>query len=172
MLLILLAAAVAAFLLYVASRPGSFRIERRTSIAAPAERIFPMLSDFRRWTDWSPWEKLDPNLQRTFSGAPMGTGAVYEWRGNNKAGAGRMEIVESHPSSLVRIKLDFIKPFRASNTVDLTLTPAGGGTEMRWVMTGASPFISKLFGVFMNMDQMIGKDFEAGLANIKRLAEQ
>ena len=163
--------AVAALVIYAASRPDAFTVQRSAAIAAPAEHIFPYLDDFHRWSAWSPWEKLDPALQRTFSGAPRGTGAVYEWLGNKQVGQGRMEILESDPSRRLRIKLDFIKPFEASSETAFTLDPAGEGTRLTWTMSGNRPFLHKLIGVFMNMDRMVGGDFERGLASLKALAE-
>lgn len=162
---------VAVALAVAATRPATMRIERAIDVAAPAERIFPLLNDFHEWRGWSPWEELDPNLQRTYGGPASGAGANYAWIGNKKVGEGRMEIMESSPETHVKIALQFIKPFPANNTVDLTLTPSPAGTHVRWVMTGASPFMMRVFGLFVNMDAMIGKDFEKGLAGIKRLAE-
>lgn len=164
-------AVVVVILALAAFRPTTMRIERAIEIQAPADRIFPWLVDFRRWTSWSPWENLDPNLRRTYGGAETGVGANYAWVGDKRVGEGRMEILESTPSSRVKIALQFIKPFPANNTVELTLTPGASGTRVSWVMNGASPFMMRLFGLFMNMDAMIGKDFEKGLAAIKRVAE-
>jgi Polyketide cyclase / dehydrase and lipid transport len=162
---------LAALLAFAATRPDVFRVQRATSIQAPPERIFPLIADFHRWTSWSPWENKDPALKRTYSGAASGKGAVYAWEGNRNVGSGRMEITEDSPSSKVTIQLDFIKPFEAHNIAEFTLQPAGGTTNVTWSMHGPSPFITKVMGVFMNMDKMIGKDFEAGLANLKSVAE-
>ncbi|TPI72803.1 SRPBCC family protein [Mesorhizobium sp. B2-8-9] len=170
-ILIILVVIVAAVLTYAATRPNDFVVTRSASIKAPAETIFPLINDFRRWPEWSPFEKLDPGMKRTLSGAESGKGAAYAWEGNSKAGKGRMEITNSVPSSLVSLKLDFEKPFRANNSVDFTLSPSGEGTTVTWAMRGARPFIAKLMGLFMNFDTLIGKDFEAGLGNLKRLAE-
>lgn len=171
-ILIILVAIIAAVLIYAATRPNDFVVTRSASIKAPAETIFPLINDFRRWPEWSPFEKLDPGMTRTLSGAESGKGAAYAWEGNAKAGKGRMEIANSVPSSLVALKLDFEKPFRANNTVDFTLSPSGEGTTVTWAMRGARPFIAKLMGLFMNFDTLIGKDFEAGLGNLRRLAER
>ncbi|CAN7261091.1 SRPBCC family protein [Mesorhizobium amorphae] len=171
-ILIILLAIVAAVLLYAATRPNDFVVSRSASIKAPAEAIFPLINDFRRWSSWSPYEKLDPDMKRTLSGAESGKGAAYAWAGNSKAGVGRMEITNSVPSSLVALKLDFEKPFRANNTVDFTLTPSGEDTTVTWAMRGGRPFIAKLMGLFMNFDTLIGRDFEAGLANLKRAVEK
>ncbi|TPI26978.1 SRPBCC family protein [Mesorhizobium sp. B3-1-6] len=171
-ILIILAVIIAAVLVYAATRPNDFVVTRSASIKAPAETIFPLIDDFRRWPEWSPYEKLDPKMKRTLSGAESGKGAAYAWEGNSKAGKGRMEIVNSVPSSLVSLKLDFEKPFRANNSVDFSLSPSGEGTTVTWAMRGARPFIAKLMGLFMNFDTLIGKDFEAGLGNLKRLTER
>ncbi|MDX8518770.1 SRPBCC family protein [Mesorhizobium dulcispinae] len=171
-ILIILVVIVAAVFIFAATRPNDFVVSRSAGIRAPAEAIFPLINDFKNWPSWSPFEKLDPNMKRTLSGAESGKGAAYAWEGNSKAGKGRMEIVNSVPSSLVSMKLDFEKPFRANNTVDFTLTPSGDGTTVTWAMRGARPFIAKLMGLFMNFDALIGKDFEAGLDNLKRVAEK
>lgn len=172
MIAIYIIVAIVLVVLVLASlRPDTMRIERVIEIQAPADRIFPWLVDFRKWTSWSPWENLDPNLQRTYGGSETGVGANYAWVGDKRVGEGRMEILEATPSSRVKIALQFIKPFAANNVVELTLAPVASGTQLSWVMTGASPFVQKLFGLFMNMDAMIGKDFEKGLSAIKRVAE-
>jgi hypothetical protein len=163
---------LAALLLYVASRPDTFRVERSASIAAAPEEIFPMIEDFHRWGPWSPYEKRDPAMKRTYSGAPSGPGAVYAWEGNRDIGKGRMEIAESSPPSRVALKLDFSEPFEAHNTVVFTLVPEGDATRVTWAMDGRNAFVSKLMGLVLDMDDMIGRDFEAGLANLKSLAEQ
>lgn len=169
LLVVLIIAAVAA---YAATRPDSFRVERSLTIQAPPERIFTLINDFHQWRRWSPYEKLDPNLQRDYSGAKSGKGAVYVWEGNGKAGKGRMEIADTQSPSRVAINLDFIKPFRASNKVDFTMMPEGTATRVTWAMQGQSPYMAKLMGLFMNMDHLIGKDFEQGLANIKAETER
>lgn len=164
-------ALLAALLVFAATRPDSFRVERRTVIQAPADKVLPLLTDFHRWAEWSPWEKLDPAMQRSFGGAAAGAGATYAWQGNKDVGSGRMEIKSAAPN-LVSIQLDFIEPFEGHNTTDFTLTPQGGGTELRWVMHGPATFVTKLMGVFVSMDSMIGKDFELGLAQLKAAAEK
>ncbi|RUU54407.1 SRPBCC family protein, partial [Mesorhizobium sp. M2C.T.Ca.TU.002.02.1.1] len=143
-ILIVLVVVIAAVLVYAATRPNDFVVTRSAAIKAPAETIFPLINDFRRWPEWSPFEKLDPQMQRTLSGADSGKGAAYAWEGNSKAGKGRMEITNSVPSSQVALKLDFEKPLRANNTVDFTLSPSGEGTTVTWAMRGARPFIAKL----------------------------
>ena len=171
-ILIILVVIIAAVLIYAATRPNDFVVTRSAGIKAPAEAIFPLINDFRRWPEWSPYEKLDPDVKRTLSGADSGKGAAYAWEGSSKAGKGRMEITGSAPSSLVSLKLDFEKPFRASNTVDFSLSPSGDGTTVTWAMRGARPFIAKLMGLFMNFDTLIGRDFEAGLDNLRRATER
>jgi uncharacterized protein YndB with AHSA1/START domain len=169
---LILLVAIVVVLVVAARKPAGFRIERATSIKAPPDKIFALINDFRNWRAWSPWERMDPNLRRSYSGAERGEGAVYEWEGNSKVGKGRMEIVEAPPPSRVAIKLDFLKPFEAHNTAEFTLVPRGDATEVTWAMHGPNLFIGKVMGVFMSMDRMIGKDFEAGLANLKAAAEQ
>jgi hypothetical protein len=173
--LLVIAVAVAALLAHARTRPDNFRLERSIRIAAPILQVAEQIDDFREWQKWSPWEHIDPSLQRTFSGAEAGVGAVYEWTGTGKAGAGRMEITEMRTGSegaLITIRLDFLKPFKASNTAEFLMTPTDAGTDLTWAMFGPSPYISKLMGVFMDMDKLIGKDFEAGLVALKRNAEQ
>ncbi len=173
--LIVIAIAVAALLAYANTRPDKFRLERSIRIAAPILQVAEQIDDFRQWQQWSPWEQIDPSLQRKFSGADAGVGAVYEWSSTGKAGTGRMEIIEMRTGSeggLITIKLDFLKPFKASNTAEFLMTPTDAGTDLTWSMFGPSPFPSKLMGVFIDFDKMVGKDFEAGLASLKRNAEQ
>jgi hypothetical protein len=162
---------IAGLLRYTASRPDSFVVQRSTHVAAPPERILPLIDDFHAWASWSPYEKLDPGMKRTYSGALRGVGAVYEWDGNSKAGAGRMEIKRAD-TSRVSTQLDFTRPFRANNAADFIFEPQADGTRVTWSMTGTNAFMTKLFGVFVNMDRLIGRDFEAGLASLKSLAEQ
>jgi hypothetical protein len=164
--------AVVVLLAVAATRPDAFRIERTANIHAPAQRIFPLINDFHNWGSWSPWEKLDPALRRTYSGANRGLGAIYEWEGNKQVGKGRMEITESSPDAKILIKLDFLQPFEAHNTAEFHLQQRGEGTSITWAMSGNRPFMFKVMSLFMNMDNMIGKDFEAGLANMKGLAEK
>ena len=171
-ILVVIVVVVAALLGYAATRPDTFSVQRAASIKAPPEKIFPLIDDFHRWTVWSPWEKLDPDMKRTFSGSAAGKGAAYAWQGNSKVGEGRMEILDDPAPSKIVIKLDFIKPFEGHNTATFLLVPKGEVTDVTWTMDGPSPFVSKLIGVFMNMDKMIGNDFETGLANLKAAAEK
>lgn len=163
-------AAIAGVLGLAARKPDTFRMHRTAVIDAPPERILPLLDDFGRWAEWSPWEKLDPELKRTFSGAASGPGAAYAWEGNKKAGAGRMEITGASRER-VTIQLDFTRPFEAHNVTTFTLQPRGGRTQIVWAMDGPQPFINKVMGVFINMDALVGKDFDAGWASLKALAE-
>ena len=168
----LIAVVLVVVLILAAMKPDSFRVERKTTVQADPGRVFPCINDFRNWAAWSPYEKLDPNMQKTFTGAASGKGAIYEWKGNSKAGTGRMEILESAPPAKIVIKLDFLKPFEGHNTAEFTVSPRGNTTEVSWTVYGPSPFMMKIMHVFMNMDQFMGKDFEAGLANLKTLSER
>src|SRR4051812_5469791 len=152
--------AVVGFLGFVATRPGSFKVQRSTSVNAPAEAIFPLINDFHRWTEWSPFEKFNPDMRKSFGGAQQGNGATYAWEGNNKAGKGRMEIIGATPPSNVKIQLDFEKPFPTSNVTDFILQSSGDQTNVTWAMSGPNSFIIKFMAIFMSMDRMIGKDFE------------
>jgi uncharacterized protein YndB with AHSA1/START domain len=169
---IVIVAAIAGVLIFASTRPDTFRIERSAAIAAPPEKIFPLINDFTQWAKWSPFETMDPDMKRTISGPPSGVGAVYEWSGNMKAGAGRMEIVESSAPAHVVIKLDFTKPMEGHNVAHFVLTPEPGATNVAWSIDGPMPYISKVMGVFMNMDKMIGGDFDKGLAALKAQAEK
>ena len=160
-----------AILIYAASRPDTFRVERSTSIKAPAEKIFPLINDFREWEPWSPWEKIDPSVKRSYSGAVNGEGAIYEWNGNKEIGKGRMEIIESSPPSKVILKIDFIKPFEAHNTIEFTLVTQGDSTMVTQAMYGPCPYLSRLMGIFFSMDKMVGQKYEESLANLKAISE-
>jgi hypothetical protein len=163
---------IVGLLVYAASKPDVFRVQRSIDIKAPASAIFPLLNDFQKWGIWSPYEKLDPGMKRVYSGEPMGRGAVYEWNGNRQAGEGRMEIMDTIPPSRVSLSLDFTRPFTAHNLVDFTLEPAGDSTTVIWAMHGPSPYVTKVMQIFFDMDHMVGKDFEAGLANLKATVEK
>jgi len=170
-ILIAIAVIILALVVVVAMQPADFRIVRTGTMSAPSPAIFAQVNDFHNWLAWSPWEKLDPALKRTYEGAPAGTGAVYSWVGNKKVGEGRMTLTESRPSDLIRIKLEFIRPFKATNTTEFTFKPQDGQTLVTWTMTGRNNFMSKAFCLFMNMDKMVGGDFEKGLANMKSVVE-
>ena len=167
-----LAVAIAIILILAMAKPKTLRVQRAAAVTSPPERIFAAISDFRQWGAWSPWENKDPAMTRTFGGAASGSGAVYAWDGNKNVGSGRMEILEASVPSKIVIKLDFFTPFEGHNTAEFTLLPAGDGTGVTWLMHGPAPLMSKVMQVFMNLDHMIGKDFEAGLVNLKNLAEK
>jgi hypothetical protein len=169
---VVLAIAIAIVLILAATKPSSFSVERAIDIDAPADQIFPLINDFHQWGSWSPWENKDPAMKRSFSGAASGKGAVYGWEGNSNVGSGRMEILEASAPSKILIKLDFFKPFEGHNTAEFTMLPQGGATHVSWVMRGPAPFMSKLMQVFMDLDRMIGKDFEIGLSSLKKLTEK
>lgn len=164
--------AVALILLFALTRPDAFRVERSITIKADPAKVFALLNDFHFFGKWSPWEALDPAMKVTHSGAASGPGAVYEWSGNDAVGAGRMEILKTEPNRQVTVKLDFLQPFEGHNTSEYTLSTSGDATTVTWAMFGPSPYISKLIGLFVSMDRMIGKDFEKGLAQLKAVAEQ
>lgn len=170
-ILVVVVAAVALVLGFAATKPSDFRVTRSAHIQAPPEKIYPLINDFQRWGAWSPYEKRDPAMQRTFSGPASGEGAVYEWAGNKDVGSGRMEITETSVPSRVTIKLDFLTPFEGHNTAVFTMEGRGQTTNVTWSMHGPSPYMAKLIGVFLDMDRMIGTDFQAGLANLKSIAE-
>jgi uncharacterized protein YndB with AHSA1/START domain len=171
-IVVMLLIAVAIVLVLAAMKPDTFRVERMASIKAPPEKIFPLIIDFRAWPGWSPYEKKDPAMKRTLSGPSSGKGAVYEWDGDKNVGAGRIEIADVSPPSRVTIKLDMIKPFPANNIVNFSLEPKGQSTNVTWAMQGRVTFMAKIVHVIVNMDRMVGGDFEAGLANLKALAER
>jgi uncharacterized protein YndB with AHSA1/START domain len=166
--------AIAIILILAATKPNTFSVQRAALVKAPPEKVFPLINDFHQWTTWSPWENKDPAMKRTYSGPPSGRGAAYAWEGNKNVGAGRMEILDALSPSKIVIKLDFFKPFEGHNTAEFTMLPQGDAatTNINWLMHGPAPFMSKVMQVFMNMDNMIGKDFEIGLANLKRLTEK
>jgi len=163
---------IAGVLIFAATKPDTFRVQRAARIKAPPDKIFELINDFNRWGAWSPWEKKDPAMKRTFGAATSGKGAVYAWEGNKDVGQGSMEIAESIAPSKVALKLDFMKPFEAHNLVEFTLEPEGDTTNVTWAMQGDTPYFAKIIHVFINMDKMVGKDFEAGLANLKAIAEK
>jgi hypothetical protein len=150
--------------------PGTFRIERSAVVDAAPDAIFPLIDDFRAWTGWSPWEKLDPNMSRTYSGPSHGKGAAYDWEGK-KSGSGGMRILESSPGRKIAIQLAFLKPFAATNLAEFTFEPQGAGTRVTWAMSGRHTVLTRLFHA-MGMEKMTGKAFEAGLADLKALAEK
>jgi hypothetical protein len=155
----------------IALQPATFHVERSVAIAAPPERAFSQVADFRQWATWSPFDKLDPDMKKTYTGAPSGVGAIYAWAGNGKAGEGRMTIEESTPTK-IGIKLEFLKPFEATNRATFSFIPTGSGTKVTWAMDGKNNFMSKAFHLVMDMDKLVGGDFERGLAAMKANAER
>jgi hypothetical protein len=170
-ILIALAIIVVVFVVIVALQPSEFKVVRSTTISAPAPAAFAQVNDFHKWEAWNPWGKLDPTMKQAYEGAPAGTGAIYTWSGDNEVGEGRMTITESRPSDLIRIKLEFFKPFAATNTAEFTFKPEGNQTAVRWSMTGNNNFMAKAVHLFMNMDKMVGGQFDKGLASMKSVVE-
>jgi carbon monoxide dehydrogenase subunit G len=170
-ILIVLAVIVVILLIIAARQPSDFRVERSIVVAVPPAAAFAQVNDFHKWGAWNPWAKMDPAMKETYDGAPSGVGAGYSWSGNKDVGSGRMTLTESRPVELIRIKLDFLKPFAATNTAEFTFKPNGNQTIVTWSMFGKSNFICKLMGLFMSMDKMIGTQFEKGLADLKKAAE-
>lgn len=170
-ILICLGVALALLLAYAATRPDEFRVERRLRIAAPADKVWPLVSELRAFNRWNPYERKDPLIKSAYSGAAAGVGSRYDWD-SKEVGSGSLEIVNQQPGRVVQMKLDFVKPFEAHNQAEFALQPTpDGATEVRWTMNGPANFISKLMGVFINMDKMVGRDFEAGLQNLRQIAE-
>jgi hypothetical protein len=170
-ILIGLAAVIAIFAIFVATRPSALHVERSTVIAVPPAGAFAQVNDFHAWAAWSPWEKLDPQMKKTYGGPASGTGATYAWDGNNKVGAGRMTIEKSDKPAQISIKLEFLRPFTATNQATFTFSPSPEGTKVTWAMDGKNNWMMKAFHLFMNMDKMLGGDFERGLAAMKAAAE-
>lgn len=168
---LVVAALLALLLIYAATRPDNFRVERSVRIQAPPDKIYALIHDLKAFNRWNPYEKKDPAIKGEYGSTSAGPGARYAWQ-SDKVGVGSMEITAVAAPSRVALRLDFVKPFEASNQVEFTLRPEAGATQVSWAMQGPSPFLSKLIGVFISMDQMIGKDFESGLSNLKTLAEQ
>ena len=170
-ILITFAIALMLFAVVVAMQPADFRVARSIIIAAPSSSVFPLVDDLHKFQDWSPWAKIDPTCQTAFEGPSAGTGAIFTWAGNNKVGEGRMTITQSRPSELIQMKLDFIRPFKATNMAEFTFEPEGNQTKVTWSMSGKRNFFFKAFGLFMDCDKMIAPDFEKGLASLKVIAE-
>ena len=171
-ILLIVAAAIALLLIYAATRPDTFAVERSTTIAAPAGKLFPLINDMRQYNSWNPYARKDPAMKADYSGPAAGPGAVLDFQGNKDVGKGRISITGAAEPSSVTMKLDMWEPFEGHNEVNFTLAPDGAGTRVTWAMHGPSAYLPKLMGIFFNMDQMIGKDFEAGLANLRQLAEK
>ncbi len=171
-ILIGLAVVIVVFLVVVALQPSDFSVSRAATIAAPPETVFAQVNDFHNWRAWSPWEKMDPEMTRTYAGEPAGEGAAYSWAGNSDVGEGNMTITESRPNELVRIKLEFVKPMEGTNDTEFKFDPKGDDTNVTWTMSGKNNFVGKAFCLFVDMDKMIGDQFEEGLANMKEVAER
>jgi uncharacterized protein YndB with AHSA1/START domain len=163
---------IAVVLILAARKPDTFQVTRTVTINAPPERVYPLIADFKAWGAWSPWEKKDPAMKRTYGATAAGKGATYAWDGDKNVGSGSMEIMDAPVPSRVTIKLAFKRPFEANNVADFTLVPVEGGTNVSWSMSGPTPFFGKILHVFVDMDKMVGRDFEAGLANLKAIAEK
>jgi hypothetical protein len=170
-ILIGVAALLVLLVLIVVTRPATFHVERSITMAAPPENAFAQVNDFHAWPAWSPWEKLDPAMKKTFEGPPAGVGSKYAWTGNDQVGEGRMTLEKSEKPSLIGIKLEFIKPFAATNQTTFTFAPSPGGSKVTWSMDGENGFMAKAASMFMDMDKLIGGDFEKGLAAMKTAAE-
>ncbi len=162
---------IAGILIYAATKPDSFRVQRTASIKAPPDKIYALIADLKAWPAWSPYEKKDPAMKRSFGAVTAGKGATYAWEGNKDVGQGNMEILESSPQKIL-IKLDFLKPFEAHNMGEFILVPKGDTTTVTWAIYGPSPYMSKVMSTFMDFDKMIGRDFEQGLADLKAAAEK
>lgn len=170
-ILIVVAGLLIALLIVIALQPSRFSVTRTGSINATPEAVFPHINNLKQWEAWSPWAKLDPDAKNTFDGPAEGTGAIFRWAGNDQVGEGVMTITESKPPELVKINLEFFKPMPGTSQVEFTLAKAGDGTTVTWTMSGENDFIGKAFCLFMNMDRMVGGQFDKGLANLKRVAE-
>ncbi len=169
--LLIVAAAIAALLIYAATKPDTFRLSRSATIAAPPDKVFALINDLRQFNTWNPFAKMEPSVVITYDATSAGVGGAYNWKGD-KTGEGRMQIIESVPAQRVSAKLDFSKPFEAHNLVDFTVQPQGNGSTVTWAMHGPMPYLNRVMTIFFDMDKTVGKDFEAGLANLKALAEK
>ena len=170
-ILIALAVIVIVFVVIVAMRPSEYRVARTVTIAAPAPAVFAQVNDFHKWDAWNPWAKMDPAMKQTYEGAPAGVGAIYTWPGTKEVGEGRMTLTESRPPELIRINLEFLKPFAATSTAEFTFRPDGNQTAVTWSMGGKVNFVAKVIHLFVDMDRMIGANFEKGLEDMKSVAE-
>jgi uncharacterized protein YndB with AHSA1/START domain len=170
-ILITLVVIVVVFIVVASMQPSEFSVTRTATISAPPPAVFAQVNDLHKWEEWSPWAKRDPAAKKTYEGPSAGTGAIYRWAGNKEVGEGSLTITESRPNDLIRMKLEFLKPFQATNTVEFTFKPQGDQTLVTWTMMGKNNFIAKVLHLFMDMDKMVGGDFEKGLAQIKSLVE-
>ena len=171
-ILIVLVVVLVIFIIVVVFQPSRYRIFRSTAISASPADVFALINDLHRFQDWSPWARLDPNMKLTYEGAPCGVGAAYAWEGNKKVGQGRMTITESRANELVRMKLEFIKPFPSTSMAEFVLKPEGAQTAVTWSFSGDNNFMAKAFFLFVSMDKMVGGDFARGLAQLKNLTEK
>ena len=170
-ILIAVAVIIVVMVVIVALQPTEFRVARSTTISAPAPAVFAQVNDFHKWEAWNPWGRIDPAMKQTYEGAPAGTGAIYTWAGNNEVGEGRMTIIESRPSDLIRVRLEFFKPLVATNTAEFTFKPEANQTVVTWSMFGEKNFMAKAIHLFISMDKMIGGQFEQGLVSMKSIVE-
>jgi uncharacterized protein YndB with AHSA1/START domain len=168
----LIAAGVAVVLALAAMKPDTFRVRRSVAINAPPEKIFPLINDFKAWSAWSPYENKDPAMKRTYSSATSGKGATYAWVGDSNVGAGNMEITEASAPTRLALNLNMTSPIEAHNVVDFSLAPGGSSTTVTWSMRGEVPYCAKIIHVFLDVDRMVGQDFEAGLNSLKAAAEK
>lgn len=151
---------------FIATRPADFQVTRTRTVAAPPDVVYGYVNDLRKWREWSPWEKRDPDLKREYSGTAAGTGASYHWMGNNQVGEGRMTITDSRPAQLIALRLEFIKPWTATNRAQFDFAPSGSGTSVTWTMSGEKNFMAKAFGLLVDVDKLVGTDFDRGLENL------
>jgi Polyketide cyclase / dehydrase and lipid transport len=170
--ILIIAAIVIGFLVYANGKPSTFSMSRSATLNASPAKVFAQINDFHNWAAWSPWEKMDPNMTRSFSGESSGAGAKYSWVGNKKVGEGSMEITRSVPASNMQLDLHFLKPFKADNVTEFKLVPQGAATTINWEMRGNLNLMMKVMHIFMDMDKVVGKDFENGLANLKAIVEK
>jgi hypothetical protein len=171
-ILLALALIVFLFIIVIAGRPDEFVVSRSAAISAPPDKVFPCVNELKKWEDWSPWAKRDPNAKSTFEGPAAGVGSAMSWDGNKDVGAGKMTIVESKPNDRIRIRLEFLRPFQATNMAEFNFRSESPQTVVTWSMTGKNNFFFKAFSLFMNCDDMVGKDFEKGLASLKAVVEK
>ena len=171
-ILLVLALALVAILVVAVFRPDTMHVARSATIAAPPSAVFAVVNDFRRWDDWSPWSKLDPEMKVNFEGPPIGVGAVYKWSGNNEVGEGSTTLVESVPDEKVGMKLAFVRPFPGESDVQFTFAPEGAGTKVTWEMSGHNSFAGKVIGLVMNCEKMVARQYDQGLSNLKAVAER
>jgi len=170
-IIIIVVLALVGILVFASTKCDTFNIQRVADIKAPPERIYALISDFHRWQHWAPQDKMDPTMERTFGGAASGQGAFSEWISQGKAGCGRMEITEATAPFKITVRVDFARPFKARNINEFTFEPMNDMTRVTWTMHGTKPFLAKVMSVFLNMDRMLGKHFEAGLHSLKTLSE-